>query len=672
MVTEAVVPLGTLLKDSGELDIALGLHTIASALKFLHENVQMCHNNVKVSSIFVSVTDNLWRLGGVEFVNKPDSIDSTLIGEIIRSASPGSPSTPEDIDGTYNSNKMHCRDSWMFGHFISSLIQKFNGKPDGELIKFKQTIKNFYCSADPRKRPTMEALLACPFFKAYPQHALIHSVEFLESITIKGEEEKRSYFRKASSDLFHVSSDLFQKYLIRLIFSDLIFADENAREYLLPRLLTVKTKRESRGFYKAESYANIMAPVLKDLYKRRAKHTRLVLLRLSRWYAPFLPSHFVKDCLLQEILLGLNDTDDAIVMATFNALAVLTSFLGSTTVVGSSLQKSHFHDAFPRNADAKCLEQSEPIPEGITESSFTQSMEGKIMNDSELDSGKEYPMFHGSRQDMLKAEREKRANELKKRREAKKKKETEQKQLKLLDVAVSQPDQSNIETIEQISPLITDSVLKKERFTHQQQLLVHEQQGFSMEYQGTLSDTGMWDSDSNLDLGSEEEEEGGNKSLLEIAEETNPKGSTESVVVKNDVYSEVDESSNTPINMGSRVNSDVEIKAEPSNQVIEEVPLCETNATSVRTNSGLIDGFSQWENGGWSDFDNQFESDAGIELTTMSEDVPEENQAVTISEIPIEQVPSSVSDVMDLERAVHPELDFFADMQPSYTAPKFL
>ena len=108
----------------------------------------------------------------------------------------------------------------------------------------------------------MEEFLSNPYFTVNPQSALINSIAFLEAITVKSEDEKRDFFRTASSGLFHVSSDHFQRYLMRLIFSDLCFAEEDAREYLLPRLLTVKTKRESKGFYKAESYARVIAPAL--------------------------------------------------------------------------------------------------------------------------------------------------------------------------------------------------------------------------------------------------------------------------------------------------------------------------------------------------------------------------------------------------------------------------
>ena len=669
-MTEPVVPLGSLLKDMTELDVALGCYIISSSLNFLHKNAQMSHNNIKVSSVFVSLTDNLWRLGGLENVCKEGGIDERTVGDIIRCSSPSCPAAPEDTDGTFSSNTIHCRDSWMLGHLIINLMDRFNGKPDGGLMKFKQTVKKSYCNADPRKRPTVESFLSCQYFKSYPQHALIYSVEFLESITIKTEEEKRSFFRKASTDLIQVSSDLFQKYLMRLMFSDLIFADENAREYLLPRLLSVKTKRESRGFYKAESYAKIMAPLLRDLFKRRAKHTRLVLLRLTRWYVPFLPSHFVKDNILPEILLGLNDTDDAIVMATFNSLAVLTSFLGATTVVGSSLQKSHFHDAFPRGAEVKTLVTTESLSDGIGEQSFTQTMNGKIMNDSDLDSGKEYPKVHLSRQDMLKSEREKRAHEAKRKREARKVKEqTQQKQVKLIEVA-SRPEPKKMSP-EGVTEITSHSILKKERFTHDRPVpqLIHEQQGCSMEYKPeSLSDTGMWDSENNLDLPASEEE-GGQKSLLEIVRQSSECEDKEEGEVM-EVFTDQEDNVETPVNMGSKVNSDNEV------QDLEEEP----TPAVIDTSGNQDDGFSNWENGGWSDFDTQFESDDGIEMKNLKLELSEVQPLETVTEDTQPQaeeaavVPATVSDIMNLGRAVQeePELDFFADMEPTYTAPKLL
>ena len=648
LVTEPVEPLVATVKDLTELDIALGVHTIGSSLSFLHSSAGMMHNNIRLSSIFVSQTDNLWRLGGLELITKFNEEQESLIGSIIRASSPESPASPEDIDGTFTSNQIHSRDSWMLGHLIIRLFDRFNGTSDGKLMKFKQTIKKTFCNADPRKRPKIKTFLSNHYFQSLPQQALIESVHFLENITIKSEEEKQRYFRRASNDLFHVSSASFQKYLMRLLFSDLIFADENAREFLLPRLLSVKTNRESKGFYKADSYFRIMGPLLKELLKRRAKHTRLVVLRLSRWYIPFLPTHFVKDFILPEVLLGLKDTDDAIVMGTFNALAVLTSVLGSTVVVGGE-RKSNFYDTIPRGFDrtvnhASCGDQ---------ETTFEQALNGNVVNDSDLDSGKEYTLAHESH---LEAEREKRAEEFKKRRAAltRKRKELQEKKEKLIEVAATKseytPDKSEGITSEMIDP----GILRKERFTHQhfpqKPLLIHERAGLTMEYtvDKTIEPGLTWDSESGPELPEEEEEETNKESLLSIV-----KRQSESDVADNDeIDSEVmeNEDKSTPVNL--------------SRMSMQQLDAALPNASSNDN-----DRFSNWENGGWSDFDNQFESDAGIELQNLKSNI-EEQPELSHSD----NKHPSVSDFMNFEISIAPESepDFFADMKPTYQAPKLL
>eukprot|EP00116_Pleurobrachia_bachei_P002976 sb/3463238/ len=581
---------------------------------------RVSHNNVKTSSIFVSQADNLWRLAGLENVTRPADIEDVMVGSLIRSATPDVPASPEDIDGTFRSNAIHCRDVWMMGHLIVKLTEKIAAKQDGELIKFRQMVKHLLCSADPRKRPSMEEFLSNPYFTVNPQSALINSIAFLEAITVKSEDEKRDFFRTASSGLFHVSSDHFQRYLMRLIFSDLCFAEEDAREYLLPRLLTVKTKRESRGFYKAESYARVIAPALKELYKRRAKHTRLVLLRLSRCYVPYLPTHFVKDALLPEILMGLNDTDDAIVMATFHGLAVLTSCLGATTVVGSSLQKSHFHDATPRGTAAP-----PPLAPGEDETSFKHAMNGQVVSESDLDSGKEYPLHHAD--DVIRLEREKRAEEFKKRREAKKNREAAPESgPKLIEVASHPPVSTPKVLIGETTDSPNPNVLKKERFTRSQ-LLAHEREGFTMEYKGGGSDGAGWGDSDQLEFSEEGEgEEGGGVSLLEIV-----KRASESRDDDEDIAGPDD--TPTPVNTESKPPSEEE--------------------------EGEGDVFG-WDNGGWSDFDTQLEeSDQGIEMRDLK--------------LELQGNHPTVSDIMKIPEVQEPEEeDFFSDMKPTYTAPKLL
>ena len=43
-----------------------GIYSILSSLVFLHDRVGVCHNNVALSSIFVTSDDGAWKLGALD------------------------------------------------------------------------------------------------------------------------------------------------------------------------------------------------------------------------------------------------------------------------------------------------------------------------------------------------------------------------------------------------------------------------------------------------------------------------------------------------------------------------------------------------------------------------------------------------------------------------------
>ena len=43
-----------------------GVYSILSSLAFLHDRVGVCHNNVALSSVFVTVEDGAWKLGALD------------------------------------------------------------------------------------------------------------------------------------------------------------------------------------------------------------------------------------------------------------------------------------------------------------------------------------------------------------------------------------------------------------------------------------------------------------------------------------------------------------------------------------------------------------------------------------------------------------------------------
>eukprot|EP00116_Pleurobrachia_bachei_P009072 sb/3469334/ len=233
-------------------------------------------------------------------------------------------------------------------------------------------------------------------------------------------------------------------------------------------------------------------------------------------------------------------------------------------------------------------------------------MNGQVVSESDLDSGKEYPLHHAD--DVIRLEREKRAEEFKKRREAKKNREAAPESgPKLIEVASHPPVSTPKVLIGETTDSPNPNVLKKERFTRSQ-LLAHEREGFTMEYKGGGSDGAGWGDSDQLEF---------------IKRASESRDDDEDIAGPDDTP--------TPVNTESKPPSEEE--------------------------EGDVFG---WDNGGWSDFDTQLEeSDQGIEMRDLKLELQGNHPTVSdIMKIPEVQEPE--------------EEDFFSDMKPTYTAPKLL
>lgn len=73
LAVERVTPLHHKLSSLSNSQISVGLYSILKALLFLHENASVSHNNISISSVFVS-KDGTWKLGNMEYLCKYDEL----------------------------------------------------------------------------------------------------------------------------------------------------------------------------------------------------------------------------------------------------------------------------------------------------------------------------------------------------------------------------------------------------------------------------------------------------------------------------------------------------------------------------------------------------------------------------------------------------------------------
>lgn len=80
LAVENITPLHSVLPSLNNIQISVGLYSILKSLLFLHENASASHNNICISSIYVT-KDGTWKLGGMEYLCKYTELTSKYLDQ---------------------------------------------------------------------------------------------------------------------------------------------------------------------------------------------------------------------------------------------------------------------------------------------------------------------------------------------------------------------------------------------------------------------------------------------------------------------------------------------------------------------------------------------------------------------------------------------------------------
>ncbi|XP_068096279.1 protein-associating with the carboxyl-terminal domain of ezrin [Hyperolius riggenbachi] len=320
LVTERVQPLEKLLPQLSSHEICAGIYDILQALVFLHDLGKVSHNNVYLSSVFVS-EDEHWKLGGMEMVCKLTEAptESAEFGILPVSLS-------------------HARDAFLFGRLIEDLLMHVNDHND-VLSSFKNAVKNSLLNPEPELRPTLSMLLSHDYFR----NDFLEVVTFLECLTVKSEEEKNEFFKCLLDRVSALPEELISSRLVPLLLNPFVFAEPMAVKSFLPHLL--RPKRDIMGRNREDCllspplFQTKVIPVLMKMFEVHEEHVRVVLLTHIDAYGELFTLKELKDIILPQVLLGLRDTSDLLVAVTLRGLAALVCLLGPETVVGGGRVK---------------------------------------------------------------------------------------------------------------------------------------------------------------------------------------------------------------------------------------------------------------------------------------------------------------------------------------------
>ncbi|TPX43246.1 hypothetical protein SeMB42_g04803 [Synchytrium endobioticum] len=351
VVTEPVYPLKLVLSRLNEEQVILGIRNITETLEFLHSE-KLCHNNLKLDSVYVSAEDGRWLIGGMELVTRFDDL-SPIMRSKLRTFLPPDIVPPEDMDPTIQGEPA-SRDSYALGFLLSDIISRFlvatkpilpspvsatpgvssstslPGHEDDNPTDHadSQTNYDWTCLQDiadkmvsrqPVKRPRPQEILKSPFFT---HNAFANAVAALGGIRTFDSNKKRQIFAELPKKLVLVSQQTIVNYILPLLLNPEFFSEPGSTA----TFSAIFSCQGDNHLISPTDYQNFIIPFLKDMWTIRRLDVRRGLLDTFEKYIDALidsDAPFVEGTLLNEILIGLEEIDIDVYVNSINALCLI-------------------------------------------------------------------------------------------------------------------------------------------------------------------------------------------------------------------------------------------------------------------------------------------------------------------------------------------------------------
>ncbi|CAO3615918.1 unnamed protein product [Cunninghamella echinulata] len=206
-VTDSVEPLSNQLNQNPDQNLILwGLYKIANAIKFINNDCNMVHGNIRVDSIFTNKAGE-WKLGGLDLLSsmKDESPMILTFGGLVPDASKYAP--PEILQSSWSKVAdlpVTAVDSYQLGCLIYEVYNRRFDTPQqllsqqGDIPSNMFSVYKSLLQSSPRSRLDADSFLD-EGIRARVGFFSIDFIKvnlFLENISIKEQSEKDAFFRK--------------------------------------------------------------------------------------------------------------------------------------------------------------------------------------------------------------------------------------------------------------------------------------------------------------------------------------------------------------------------------------------------------------------------------------------------------------------------------------------
>ncbi|GFG41089.1 hypothetical protein Cfor_03132, partial [Coptotermes formosanus] len=313
LATENVEPLETHLRKLSkeghqrELYIAWGIFQITRALSFLNNDGNLRHNNVCLSSVFVSAAGE-WKLGGVEYMAGA-SEGTGLPIKILPALEKYDP--PEKSDPSKQRLITKCStDMWGLGCLIWEV---FNGQlPQQAALKDLENIPKqlsaVYCElvgANPSSRPNpADVITRCRKLGGYFKNDLVDTLLFLEEIQIKDKGEKNRFFSAITPQLDNFPENVCRHKILPQLITAFEYGDAGS-VVLMPMFKLGRLLDEP-------DYQSKIVPCVVKLFTSTDRATRIRLLQQLEHFIGHLQAATVNDQIFPHVAHGFMDTNPTI------------------------------------------------------------------------------------------------------------------------------------------------------------------------------------------------------------------------------------------------------------------------------------------------------------------------------------------------------------------------